>query len=106
MHLSKRHKARIITRTMWRMHRRMFFCIFGTFCTFGLRFRIQQFHRSETYSVPLRYVFRFAPGALLLLLLLLRQLRIFAAAAAARAPTPPRPFFWEGREVPKKYNRL
>jgi drug/metabolite transporter (DMT)-like permease len=58
----------------------------------------QQFHRSETYSVPLRYLFRFAPGALLLLLL--RQLRIFAAAAA-RTPTPPRPLFG-GREVPKK----
>jgi hypothetical protein len=99
MHLSKRHKARIITRTMWRMHRRMFFCIFGTFCTFGLRFRIQQFHRSETYSVPLRYLFRFAPGALLLLLL--RQLRIFAAAAA-RAPTPSRPPFLGGEGSTKK----
>jgi hypothetical protein len=34
------------------------------------RFRIQQFHRSETYSVSLRYLSRLAPGALLLLLLL------------------------------------
>jgi hypothetical protein len=47
--------------------------------------------------VSLVYLFRFAPGALLLLL---RQLRI-CAAAAARAPTPPRPLFG-GREVPKK----
>jgi hypothetical protein len=35
------------------------------------------------------YLFRVAPGALLLQL---RQLLIFAAAAA-RAPTPPAPFF-------------
>jgi hypothetical protein len=54
-------------------------------------------NESETYSVSLRYLFRFAPGALLLLLL-----RIFAAAAA-RAPTPPRPLFWgEGSIFQKK----
>jgi hypothetical protein len=49
--------------------------------------------------VSLRYLFRFAPGALLLQL---RQLLIFAAAAA-RAPTPPRPPFWgEGSTKKKK----
>jgi hypothetical protein len=62
------------------------------FGTFG--FRIQQLHRSETYSVPLRYLFRFAPGALLLLLL--RQLRIFLLLL--RAPPPhPAPLFWGGK---------
>jgi hypothetical protein len=49
----------------------------------------------------LRYLFRFAPGALLLQL---RQLLIFAAAAA-RALTPPRPLFG-GREAPKKRTAL
>jgi hypothetical protein len=46
-----------------------------------VRFRIQQLHRQAAYSVSLVYLFRFAPGALLLLL---RQLLIFSSAAAAR----------------------
>jgi len=72
-----------------------------TFGTFGERFRIQHLHRHAANSVSLRYLFRFAPGALLLQL---RQLFIFAAAAA-RAPTPPRPLFGR-REAPKKRTAL
>jgi hypothetical protein len=53
--------------------------------------------------VSLVYLFRFAPGALLLQL---RQLLIFSAAASA--PTPPRPLFFGGggEKYPKKENRL
>jgi hypothetical protein len=50
--------------------------------------------------VSLVYLFRFAPGALLMQL---RQMLIFAAAAA-RASTPTRPPFWG--EVKIKKNRL
>jgi len=48
--------------------------------------------------VSLRYLFRFASGALLLLL---RQLLIFAAAAARPLPTPP-PFLGGGKYQKRK----
>ena len=51
--------------------------------------------------MSLRYLFRFAPGALLFQL---QELLIFAAAAA-RTPNPPRPPFW-GEGSTKKENRL
>jgi hypothetical protein len=49
----------------------------------------------------LRYLLRFAPGALLLLL---RQLRIFPAAAAAAARARDFPYLFGGEESTKKIN--